>query len=79
MERAYNPIKYRHKFQDDVWRQIKLNDLERDVIYILLHLRREFAKKLFAGKLLQELKQLTRSKSLPANIDNLYKQVIDDW
>src|SRR6266568_18202 len=29
---AYNPFRDRHKFQDDVWGQIMLNDLERDVI-----------------------------------------------
>jgi len=29
---AYNPFSSRHKFQDDVWGQIMLNDLERDVI-----------------------------------------------
>jgi len=32
MEIKYDPFRYRHKFQDDVWGQIKLNDLERDVI-----------------------------------------------
>jgi HD superfamily phosphohydrolase len=32
MKEAYDPFRYRHKFQDDVWGQIKLNDLERDVI-----------------------------------------------
>jgi|GEM_PF-1035348 len=29
---AYDPFENLHKFQDDVWGQIRLNDLERDVI-----------------------------------------------
>ena len=29
---AYDPFEDMHKFQDDVWGQIRLNDLERDVI-----------------------------------------------
>src|SRR5438552_9443402 len=29
---AYNPFRDRHKFQDDVWGKITLNELERDVI-----------------------------------------------
>jgi hypothetical protein len=29
---SYDPFENRHKFQDDVWGQIRLNDLERDVI-----------------------------------------------
>lgn len=32
MSRDFEPFRNRHKFQDDVWHQIKLNDLERDVI-----------------------------------------------
>lgn len=32
MNPEIDPFRNRHKFQDDVWRQIKLNDLERDVI-----------------------------------------------
>ncbi len=32
MAKEYDPFANRHKFQDDVWREIKLNDLERDVI-----------------------------------------------
>jgi hypothetical protein len=31
-EKPHDPFKNRHKFQDDVWGQIRLNDLERDVI-----------------------------------------------
>lgn len=29
---SYEPFKNRHRFQDDIWGQIRLNDLERDVI-----------------------------------------------
>ena len=32
MSRDYDPFKNRHKFQDDVWGPVLLNDLERDVI-----------------------------------------------
>ena len=32
MTEPYDPFRYRHKFQDDVWGQIRLSDLERDVI-----------------------------------------------
>jgi HD superfamily phosphohydrolase len=32
MAMQVDPFRNRHKFQDDAWRQIKLNDLERDVI-----------------------------------------------
>lgn len=32
MSRDYDPFKSRHKFQDDVWGPVSMNDLERDVI-----------------------------------------------
>jgi len=32
MEEPYDPFRCRHKFQDDIWGQIRLSDLERDVI-----------------------------------------------
>src|SRR3954453_16256992 len=32
MNTEVDPFRNRHKFQDDVWRQIRVNDLERDVI-----------------------------------------------
>ncbi len=32
MSKEYDPFKYRHKFQDDVWGPVLMNDLERDVI-----------------------------------------------
>jgi HD superfamily phosphohydrolase len=32
MAQDHDPFENRHKFQDDVWGQIRLNDLERDVI-----------------------------------------------
>lgn len=32
MGTTYDPFKLQHKFQDDIWGQIRLNDVERDVI-----------------------------------------------
>src|SRR5437667_7033581 len=32
MAQEHDPFENRHKFQDDVWGQIELNDLERDAI-----------------------------------------------